>query len=302
MSVITSGNHPKLQWPGIHALWGLKYNEHAKEYNDLFEFDTSDKSYEEIVENIGFGLAPVKPQGASVAYDITTQGVVNRATHVAYALGYIVTYEEMADNLYFRKSKERAASNAFSMNQTKEYVFANAYNRAFSGSYVFGDAVALLSASHPTAAGVQSNLLTTAADLSEASLEDMTIQIMQAKNSRGLLIGLKPKTLHIAPSNYYNAERILKTTLVTGTANNDINVINRNNVIPGGAKVNHFFTDADAWFLRTDCPTSMIAFQREAISFAQDNDFDTKNAKAAAYERYSYTIGDWRGLFGSPGA
>ena len=302
MSVITTGNHPKELWPGIKAFWGLMYNKHPMEVTDLFDVETSEKAYEDLVERVGFGLAPVKSEGGSVAYDITKQGSVNRAVHVAYALGYIVTYEELKDNLYMSKSRERAECNAFSMAQTKENVGANVYNRAFNSSYTFGDGKELIATDHPTEDGTQSNELTTAADLSEAALEDANIQIMQFKNSRGLKISAMPRSLHVHPSNWFEANRILKSVLQSGTANNDINVLKATNAFPGGIKVNHYFTDADAWFIRTNIPRGLTMFQREAISFDQDNDFDTKNAKAAAYERYSFTCGDWRSIFGSPGA
>ena len=302
MSVITTGNHPKQLWPGVKKFWGMQYNEHPLECKDLFTWETSDKAYEEVVEDVGFGLAPSKSQGGSVSFDTTTQGIVNRATHVAYALGYIITHEAIQDNLYFSQSKDKAKANAFSMRQTKENVSANIYNRAFSSSYTYGDGVSLISDSHPTANGNQSNLLSVAADLSEQSLEDMMIQIMQTLNSRGLNIALMPKSLHVAPKNFFNAERILKTVAQSGTANNDLNVIKANGLIPEGCKVNHYFTDQDAWFLRTNNANGMIAFQRESIDFDQDNDFTTKNARASAYERYSFTVGDWRGVFGSAGA
>lgn len=302
MSVITTGNHPKELWPGIKKFWGMKYNEHPLECKELFDWDTSEKAYEEIVERIGFGLAPSKSQSGAISMDSTTQGVINRATHVAYALGYIVTYEELQDNLYMSKSKERSAANAFSMRQTKENVFANIYNRAFNASYTFGDGVSLCNSAHPTASGNQSNVLATAADLSETSLEDMTIDVMNTLNSRGLNIALRTRSLHVAPANFYNAARILKSVLQSGTGNNDVNVLKSESVVKEGCKVNHYFTDADAWFIRTDCPNGMLAYQREEISFDTDNDFSTKNAMAAAYERYSGTVGDWRAIRGTAGS
>ena len=302
MSVITTGNHPKALWPGIKSWWGRQYNEHPLECMDLFDFEGSDKAYEEDVEVTGFGLAPVKSEGGGIRFDSETQGTINRAIHVAYALGYIVTYEELKDNLYEIVSKRRAQANAFSMRQTKENVYANVYNRGFNSSYTFGDGVELLSTLHPTVNGNQSNELAVAADLSEASLEDLCIQIMLATNSRGLKISLMPRTLHVHPNNWFEANRILKSVLQNDSANNAQNVLKSTNAIPGGIKVNHYFTDTDAFFIRTNAPRGMLGYQREAISFDQDNDFDTKNAKSAAYERYSASIGDWRGIYGSPGA
>lgn len=303
MAVITTGNHPKALWPGIKAFWGRQYDEHRIEYPDLFTMDTSNMSYEEEVEVTGFRLAPQKSEGGSISFDSESQGVINRATHVAYALGYICTYEELKDNLYEIVSKRRSQANAFSMRQTKEHVAANVYNRAFNSSYTFGDGQPLLSASHPTVNGTQSNLLSSASDISEAAIEDLIIQIMTAVNSRGLKISLMPQSLHVHPNDWFEANRILKSVLQNDTANNAMNVLKAVNALPKGIKVNHYFSDTDAWFIRTNAPRSMIGYQREAISFDQDNDFDTKNAKAAAYERYSFSIGgDWRGLYGSAGS
>ena len=301
MAVITTGAHPKALWPGIKEWWGRSYAEHKEEYPDLFETETSDKAYEEDVEITGFGLAPVKPQGASINYDVETQGTVNRYTHVAYALGYIVTFEELRDDLYEVVAKRRAKLLAFSMRQTKENVGAAVYNNAFSSTYAGGDGVSLISASHPTVGGVQSNVLTTPADLSEASIEDLTIQIMQAQNSRGLKISLMPQSIHVPPQLWYETNRVLKSVLQSDTANNNINVLKATNVFPKGIKMNHYFTSATAWFIRTNAPTGMKHYERDAIMFDQDNDFDTKNAKAACYERYSFGWSDWRGVYGTPG-
>lgn len=301
MAVITTGAHPKALWPGIHAWWGRSYAEHVEEYTDLFEIETSDKAYEEDVEITGFGLAPVKNEGTAIDYDTETQGAVTRYTHVAYALGYIVTYEELRDDLYEVVSKRRAQALAFSMRQTKENICANVYNYAFTSGYTGGDGVTLISNAHPTLSGNQSNQLTTSADLSETAIEDLIIQIMQAVNSRGLRISVLPQSLHIPPQLWYEANRILKSVLQNDTSNNAINVLRATGALPKGIKLNHYFTSATAWFIRTNIPRGMQFFQREAVSFDQDNDFDTKNAKAACYERYSPGWTDWRGLFGTAG-
>lgn len=302
MTIISTGLHPKALWPGIHEWFGRSYAEHPEEYPDLFDRETSDKAYEEDVEITGFGLAPVKTQGESVRYEAESQGFTKRYTHVAYGLGYVVTHEELQDNLYEVVSKRRAKMLAFSMRQTKENVAANVYNNGFTSGYTGGDGIILFSASHPTTNGNQSNLLSTAADLSEASIEDMAVQVMQAKNNKGLLISLMPQSLHIAPANYFEANRIVKSVQQNDTANNAINVINSVGLFPKGIKLCHYFTDTDAWFVRTNCPSGLTQFQREAMSFDQDNDFDTKNAKAKSYERYSFGWTDWRGVFGTPGA
>jgi hypothetical protein len=300
--VITTGNHPKALWPGIKQWWGRQYDEHAVEYTDLFDDDTSDKSYEEDVQVTGFGLAPVKPQGTAVQYDSETQGYVSRYTHVAYALGYIVTWEELRDNLYEVVSKRRAQALAFSMRQTKENVGANVYNRAFNNAYLGGDGVELVSNAHPTLSGNQSNILAVAADLSELSLETAIIQVMGMTNDRGLKISLMPRSLHVHRNEWFNANRILKSALQNDTANNAVNVLKATNALPDGIKMNHYFTDPDAWFLRTNVPRGLVHYDRDPVTFEQDNDFDTKNAKALCYERYSMGWTDWRGVVGSPGA
>jgi hypothetical protein len=300
-TVITTGAHPKALWPGIHAWWGRSYAEHREEYPDLFDKDTSQKAYEEDVEVTGFGLAPVKPESTGIVYDTETQAAVTRYTHVAYALGYIVSYEELRDDLYETVSKRRAKALSFSMRQTKENVGANIYNRAFNAAYTFGDGTTAISNANPTVAGNQSNVLTTAADLSEAAIEDLVIQIMQTQNNRGLRISNLPQTLHVPVQYAFEANRILKSVLQNDTANNAINALRAMNTFPGGIKVNHYFQSATAWFIRTNIPNGMRYFEREAVSFDQDNDFDTKNAKAACYERYSVGMTDWRQLWGTPG-
>lgn len=301
--VITTGNHPAALWPGIHAFWGRKYQEHKPQYVDLFDEGlASNKSYEEDVEVTGFGLAPKKSEGAAAVYDSESQGATTRYTHVAYALGYVVTYEELQDNLYEVVSRRRSAALAFSHRQTKENVAANVYNRAFNSSYTFGDGKELLATDHPTLSGNQSNELATAADLSEAALEDLLIQIMGATNSRGLKISIMPRSLIVPRQLWFDANRILKSTLQNDTANNAVNVLKATNALPDGVKGNVYLTDQDAWFVRTNAPNGLQHFEREAISFDQDNDFDTKNAKAMCYERYSFGATDWRALYGSPGA
>jgi hypothetical protein len=299
--VINTSSHPKALWPGISAWWGKEYNDHQTEYTDLFDFHKSDKAYEEDVQIIGFGVVPQKAQGAGVTYDSEVQGPTTRYTNVAYALGYIVTHEELMDDLYEAVSKTRASALARSFRQTKERVGAGIYNRAETSGYTGGDGVTLLSASHPlTSGGTASNKLAVAADLSEAAIEDLCIQIMNATDDRGLKINLLPKSLHVAPANYFNAARILKSEYQSDTANNNINVLKANGVIPKVA-VNHYFTDTDAWFVRTNVPNGMKYFEREAMKFDQDNDFDTMNAKAKGYERYVFGWTDWRGVYGSMG-
>jgi hypothetical protein len=300
--VITTSSHPKALWPGIKAWWGQVYAEHQTEYDKLFDVDTSNQNYEEDVQLTGFGLVPVKSEGAGVQYDSEIQGFVTRYTHVAYAMGYIVTKEELDDNLYEQISKRRAAALAMSFRQTKENVAANIYNRAFNGTYLGGDGVSLCSTAHPnTSGGTFSNMLSIGADLSEASLEDAIIALMGFQNDRGLLINVMPRSLVIARQEWYNANRILKSVYTPGSGNNDINVLKATNALPEGIVMNHYLTSPHAWFLRTNIQNGMKHYTRVGIQFDQDNDFDTMNAKAKGYERYSFGWSDPRAIFGSNG-
>lgn len=301
--IINTGSHPKLLWPGLHATWGQMWAEHAPEYTDLYEVETSEKAYEEDVQLTGFGLAPIKAQGASVTYDSELQGAVTRYQHIAYALGYIVTKEELDDNLYEVVGKRRAKANAFSMAQTLENVAAFLYNNAFVSTYfTTGDGVALISTAHVNVTGgTFSNALSPSADLAESSLEDLCVQIMGAQTDRGLLINIMPESLHIARQEWFNANRILKSVLQSNTANNNINVLNATSAFPKGIKLNHYLTSAHPFFIRTNCPNGMQLYWRNHPEFTQDNDFDTENAKAKSYMRLSVGATDPRGIFGSNG-
>lgn len=305
MTTVTRSNHPSNLWPGIKAWFGNKYSDAGKPYEAYFQMETSDKAYEEIAEATGFGLAAPKPEGASIGYDADGEGYKTRFTNVVYGLGYIVTREAIEDGQYRTISERRAAELARSMNTTKCIVHANVLNRGFSTSYPIGDGAALFSASHPTLSGNQSNLLT-AADLSEAGLEAAVTAIQTMKNARGLTLGAMPKTLIIHPSEMFNASRILDSDLQSGaktdtTNTNNINVLKAKGLVDQ-VVVDPFLTDQDAWFLTTDIPYGLLSFQRRAMEFTKDNDFDTENAKAKATERYAVGAADWRGVFGSAGA
>lgn len=299
--VISTGNHPKALWPGVHKFVMGQYNEHPTEYTDIFDMESSKMAYEEDVETTGFGLASVKPENSATAYDSHTQGFTKRYTHVAYSLGYIVTREEMDDNLY-KRAFQRGKMLAFSFRTTKEIVGANVLNRAFSSSYTGGDGKELLATDHPTLAADFSNELAVPADLSEASLEDLLIQIMETTNSRGLQIAIRGQKLIVPPSLSFIAERIMKSNLQNDTANNAVNAIKSMGLLPGGVAVNHYLTDDDAWFIKTDAPSGMTGFNRTGFEFTNDNDFDTSNFKAKGYERYSFGWTDPRGMFGSEGS
>lgn len=292
--------HPKALWPGIHEWWGTNYADWPEEWSKLVDATNSNQNYEEEVQNVSFGLVPTKAEGAGITYDTETQGFITRYTHVTYAMGYIVTKEEMEDNLYVQVSKRRSAHLARSFRLTKENVVANIYNRAFNTSYTGGDGKTLLNTAHPsTTGGTWANKQTVDADLSQASLEDMLTLIMQATDDRGNQISLMPRSLIVAPSNWWNANRILKSAYTPGSANNDINVINATNALPEGIVLNHYLTSSTNWFIRTNAPDGLKLFNRVPISFEQDNDFDTYNLKAKSRERYSVGWTDARGLFGS---
>lgn len=302
---ITRSAHPSALWPGVYAWFGKKYREMPKPFESYFQMETSDKAYEEIAEAYGFGLAAEKAEGASIIYDNDGEGYKTRFTNKVYGLGYIVTREAIEDNQYKQISERRSAELARSMNTTKCIVHANILNNGFSGSYLGGDGVALFSASHPTVAGNQSNLLT-AADLSETGLETAATNIMLMANARGLKIGARPKTLIIHPSEWANATRILESDLQSGaktdtTSTNNVNALKVKGIVDQ-VVMDPYLTDTDAWFLTTDIDYGLVSFQRRAMEFKQDNDFDTENAKAKATERYVPGWADWRGVFGSAGA
>lgn len=300
--IITTASHPKALWPGIKAFWGQVYDEHKEEYSSLFDSDTSSMNYEEDVQLTGFGLAPVKSEGSGVAYDSELQGFTTRYTHVAYALGYIVTKEELDDNLYEQVSRRRAAALAMSFRQTKENVGANIYNRAFNATYLGGDGVTLCNTAHPnTSGGTFANKPSVDADLSEASLEDALTAIMGFQNDRGLLINVMPKSLVVARQNFWNANRILKSAYTPTTANNAVNVLVATNALPEGIVMNHYLSSPNAWFVRTNIQNGLKYYSRVGIQFDQDNDFDTMNAKAKGYERYSFGWTDPRAIFGVNG-
>ena len=302
MSVVSTGNIAKLLWPGLNARWGANYTEFPKEYTDLVDVFSSDMTYEEDQELTGFGLAPIKAQGQPTVYDTMTQGSTTRYTHIAYSLGFIITREAIDDNKYEKIGLQRTGSLAFSMRQTKENVVANLYNRAFNTAYPIGDAAAMISTAHPTLAGNQANKMTVDADISEAALEDLVVLIGQAQNSRGLRISLQAKSLIIPVQLQFEAARILKSVQQNDTANNAINALRSMGAFTDGVKVNHYLTDSDAFFIRTNAPEGLKLFERVAAEFKNDGDFDTDSLKYKAYERYSTGCSDWRSIFGSQGA
>ncbi len=302
MGIITQSSFAKALWPGVNSWYGKAYAEYPVEFTELFDKNTSSRAYEEDVGLSSFGLAPVKPEGAGIEYDTERQGFTTRYRHVVYALGFIVTREAMDDDQYDVVAQKRAQGLAFSMRQTKENVAAMVYNRAFNGTYQGGDGVALLVNNHPNiAGGTWSNVPSVSVDLSEAALEQAAIDISLLRNDRGLLIALRPEKLIIPPQLEFEANRILKTVGRPGTDLNDINAIKSAGLYKN-IVVNHYLTDSDAWFIRTNAPHGMKYFERDEDSFAMDNDFDTENAKFKARMRFSVGWTDPRGLYGSQGA
>lgn len=301
MAIITTGSFAKAIYPGVNAFWGKAYESHRKEYTDLFDVTKSSRNYEEDVGISGFGLAPVKDQGGSISYDDERQTYVKRYTHTVYGIGYIITREMMEDDLYDIVGERRSKGLAFSISQTIETVAANVYNRAFNSSYTGGDAVEMCSTAHVTSSGNQANELATAADLSEASLEQACIDINNFKNDRGHNVAVMPRALIVPPALSFEAERILKSPLQNDSANNAVNAVKSMGVIPEGAKVIHKLTDTDAWFIRTNCPDGLKFFMRRAPQFEMDNDSDTQNAKFMATVRFDAGWTDFRGIYGSPG-
>jgi hypothetical protein len=302
MTPINTGSFSKALWPGINAWYGKEYAEFPVEWTDLFDQYSSRKAFEEDVGITSFGLAQVKPEGSPVTYDTEAQAFITRYTHIVYALGFIITREAFDDDQYDIIGERRAKGLAFAMRQTKENVCANVYNRAFNAAYVGGDGVQMISTAHPNASGgTWSNRLAVDSNLSEAALEQATIDIGKWTNDRGLRISVIPQSLHIPVDLQFEAQRIMKTKLRVSTANNDISAIESMGLFPKGFKVNHYFTSQTAWFLRTNVKDGMKYFERKADTFAEDNDFDTDNAKFKASCRYSVGWTDPRGVYGTSG-
>ena len=303
MPAIGTGNFGKLLWPGINKIYGDRYNQYGRESKEIFDTSPSYKNFEEDVSLSGFGMAPIKAEGSGVSYDTQKQAYVTRYTHVTYGLGFIITREMYDDNQYQQPMLKKASALALSVYTTQETVAANVLNRGFSSDYTGGDAVELFSSAHPHASGgTWRNELSTPADLSEAALEQACIDISDFTTDRGIQIKVLPKKLIIPAELDFEADRILKSTLQNDTANNAINVLRITGRFPGGVHINHYLTDAKAWFIKTDCPEGMRHFERWTNKFSHDNDFDTDNAKFKVVARYSYGWSDPRGCFASEGS
>ena len=289
--------------PGLNALFGLEYAKYGEEHKEIFETETSERSFEEETKLSGFTAAPVKNEGASLAYDNAQEAWTARYNHETIAQGFSLTEEAIEDNLYDSLSGRYTKALARSMAYTKQVKAANVINNGFTAGYTGGDGVTLFSTAHPlVSGGVNSNRPATAADLNETSLENAVIQIAGWTDERGLLIAAKPVKLVVPPALMFVATRLLETELRVGTTDNDINAIKSNGSIPGGYTVNHYLTDTNGWYLCTDVPNGMKHFVRVPLQNSMDGDFDTGNVRYKSRERYSFGFSDPLGMYGSPGA
>ena len=288
--------------PGLNALYGLEYDKYENEHSEIYETETSDRSFEEEVKLSGFGAAPVKAEGAAISYDNAQEHYTARYNHETVAMGFSITEEAMEDNLYDSLSARYTKALARAMAYTKQTKAAALLNTGFT-SFNSGDGVTLFSTSHPTVGGgTNANRLAVNADLNETSLEQAVIDISAFTDERGLLIAARPRKLIVPPALMFVATRLLQTELRTGTADNDTNALRSNGSIPEGYRVNHYLTDTDAFFITTDIPNGMKHFERTAMATSMDGDFDTGNVRYKARERYSFGVSDPLGMFGSPGA
>jgi hypothetical protein len=289
--------------PGLNALFGLEYKSYGEEHKEIYETETSERSFEEETKLSGFSAAPVKNEGQAIAYDNAQEAWTARYNHETIALGFSITEEAVEDNLYDSLSKRYTKALARGMAYTKQVKAAYVLNNAFSGGPVGGDGVSLCNSAHPLiTGGTNSNVPATPADLNETSLEAAVIQIAAWTDERGLLIAAKPKKLVIPPALMFVAKRLLDTELRVGTTDNDINALKAMGSIPGGYTVNHWLTDTNAWFLMTDVPNGLKHFVRSPLANSMDGDFDTGNVRYKARERYSFGWSDPLGIFGSQGA
>jgi hypothetical protein len=289
--------------PGLNALFGLEYAKYGEEHKEIYETESSERSFEEETKLSGFAAAPVKNEGSAIAYDNAQEAWTARYTHETIAMGFSITEEAVEDNLYDSLSSRYTKALARGMAYTKQVKAAFVLNNAFSGGPTYGDGQVLCSTAHPlVSGGVNSNTPSTPADLNETSLENAVIQIAAWTDERSLLIAAKPKKLVVPPSLMFVATRLLETELRVSTADNDINALKNNGSIPEGYTVNHYLTDTNAWFLLTDVPNGLKHFVRTPMSTGMDGDFDTGNVRYKARERYSFGVSDPLGIFGSPGA
>ncbi len=288
--------------PGLNALFGMEYSRYGEEHKEIYETETSERSFEEETKLSGFSAAPVKPEGQAIAYDNAQEAWTARYNHETIALGFSVTEEAVEDNLYDSLSKRYTKALARAMAYTKQVKAAAVLNNAFATAVTGGDGVSLCNAAHPLVSGGTNSNRLTASDLNETSLEAAVIQIAAWTDERGLLIAAKPRKLIVPPALMFTAKRLLDTELRVATADNDINALKAMGSIPEGYRVNHFLTDVNAWFLTTDVPNGLKHFVRTPLQNSMDGDFDTGNVRYKARERYSFGWSDPLGVFGSPGS
>ena len=299
---ITRAQLAKELEPGLNALFGLEYDRYEREHSEIFDEESSDRAFEEEVMLAGFSTAPVKAEGAAITFDDAQETYTARYTHETIALAFSITEEAVEDNLYDRLAARYTRALARSMSQTKQVKAASILNNAFSTSFPVGDGATLCSSAHPAISGNQRNQLSTAADLNETSLEQMLIDIAGLTDERGLKIAVRGMKLMIPKELQFVAERVLNSNLRPGTADNDVNAMKSMGMLPDGAVVNHFLTDTDAYFIKTDAPNGFKLFQRTPLRTAMEGDFDTGNMRYKARERYSFGVSDWRCVFGTAGA
>jgi len=298
---ISRGQLVKELEPGLNALFGLEYNNYANEHAEIFDTENSDRAFEEEVMLSGFANAPIKAEGTSVSFDNAQETFTARYTHETLALAFAITEEAIEDNLYDRLASRYTKALARSMANTKQVKAANVLNNAFATANG-GDGKALCATDHPIAAGTDRNELSTAADLNETSLEQSLIDIAAMTDERGLKIASQGVKMIIPSALQFTAERLMKSSGRTGTADNDINAVVSKGMVPQGYVVNHYLTDTDAFFIKTDVPNGLKHFVRAPMKTAMEGDFTTGNVRYKARERYSFGFSDWRGIFGSPGA
>ena len=289
--------------PGLNALFGLEYKRYGEEHKEIYETETSDRSFEEETKLSGFSAAPVKNEGSAISYDNAQEAWTARYNHETIAMGFSITEEAMEDNLYDSLSTRYTKALARAMAYTKQVKAAAVLNQGFNSAVTYGDGQSLFSTAHPlVSGGTNSNRPTTAADLNETSLEAAVIQIAGWTDERGLLIAARPRKLIVPPALQFVATRLLETSLRVGTTDNDVNALKTNGSIPEGYTINHFLTDSNAWFLKTDVPNGLKHFVRVPLATSMDTDFDTGNQRFKARERYSFGCSDSLGMFGSPGS
>ena len=298
---ISRGQLVKELEPGLNALFGLEYKNYANEHAEIFDTENSDRAFEEEVMLSGFANAPIKAEGTGVSFDNAQETFTARYTHETLALAFAITEEAIEDNLYDRLASRYTKALARSMANTKQVKAAKVLNNGF-GTADGGDGKELLATDHPIVTGTEQNELTTAADLNETSLEQALIDIAALTDERGLKIAAKGMKLIVPSALQFTAERLMKSTQRVGTADNDINAVVSMGMIPQGYTVNHYLTDTDAWFIKTDVPNGLKHFVRAPLKTAMEGDFTTGNVRYKARERYSFGFSDWRGIFGSPGA